>query len=69
MHADAGYVTAFDDARGLGTVTGDDGTEHPFHCTAILDGSRTIDVGARVTFDLRPGRMGRYEAASLTPSS
>jgi cold shock CspA family protein len=62
-----GTVTAFDDAAGLGTVTGDDGSEHPFHCTQVADGSRTIAVGTRVTFELWP-RLGRWEAAALRPA-
>lgn len=57
-----GSVTAFDDRRGLGTVTDDSGTTHPFHCTGIADGTRTIDVGAEVRFDVIAGRLGRWEA-------
>ena len=61
-----GTVSAFDDPRGLGTVTADDGTAYPFHCTAIADGSRTIEVGTTVEFQVVPGRMGRWEAAQLS---
>ena len=61
-----GVVTAFDDAAGLGTVTADDGTTYPFHCTQITDGSRTIPEGAAVTFTVRPWHQGRYEAVALT---
>ncbi len=60
-----GTVVAFDFRRGLGTVLGDDGTEHAFHCTAITDGTRTIDAGTRVRYTLVP-RIGTYEAAQLT---
>ncbi|MBA2496236.1 MAG: cold shock domain-containing protein [Acidimicrobiia bacterium] len=60
-----GTVVAFDVRRGLGTVRGDDGTEHAFHCTAITDGTRTIDAGTRVRYTLVP-RIGTYEAARLT---
>lgn len=63
-----GTVTEFDEPRGLGTVTAEDGTAYPFHCTQIADGTRTIDVGARVAFDVRPGGLGRWEAAALTPA-
>jgi len=59
-------VTEFDDARGLGTVTAADGTTYPFHCTQIADGTRTIEVGTAVTFDVRPGHQGRWEAAQLS---
>jgi cold shock CspA family protein len=62
-----GTVTAFDDERGLGEVTDDEGSAWPFHCTAIADGSRTILVGTAVTFDLVPGRLGRWEASGLRP--
>jgi cold shock CspA family protein len=61
-----GVVTEFDDPRGLGTVTADDGTTFPFHCTAIADGTRTIEVGAVVAFDVVPGRRGRWEATQLS---
>jgi CspA family cold shock protein len=62
----AGTVVAFDDAKGYGTVS-EDGTaaEHFFHCTSIADGTRTIHVGAQVTFDIVPGRNGTWEARSL----
>lgn len=63
----AGTVTAFDDHRGLGEVTADDGTVHPFHCTAIADGSRTIDEGVAVRFVVTAGRLGRWEATDITP--
>jgi CspA family cold shock protein len=61
----SGTVTEFDDAAGLGTVTADDGTAYPFHCTQIADGSRTIAVGTAVRFELI-ARLGRYEAAAIT---
>ena len=61
-----GTVTEFDDHAGLGTVTDDDGAPHPFHCTAIADGSRTIPVGVTVSFTVVPGRSGRWEAVQLT---
>ncbi|MHB8328829.1 MAG: cold-shock protein [Acidimicrobiales bacterium] len=62
-----GTVAAFDESRGLGTVADDDGTDRPFHCTAIVDGSRRIPVGARVLFTLAPGHLGRLEAHTLMP--
>jgi cold shock CspA family protein len=60
-----GTVTAFDEARGLGEVTAGDGTVYPFHCTAIADGTRTIPVGVEVRFEVRPGPLGRWEAAGI----
>nr|AGC72543.1 hypothetical protein [uncultured bacterium A1Q1_fos_862] len=62
-----GTVTAFDDHQGLGEVSSPDGGVHPFHCTAIAGGSRTIDVGETVAFTVVPGRSGRWEAAQVTP--
>jgi len=58
-------VTAFDEPRGLGTIEGEAGTAYPFHCTQILDGTRTIEVGADVTFDVVPGHMGQWEATAI----
>ena len=60
-----GSVTAFDDHRGIGEITADDGTVYPFHCTAIADGTRTIAVGTAVDFEVTPGHQGRWEAASI----
>jgi len=62
-----GLVTAFDDDRGLGTVTDRSGRQWPFHCTAIADGTRHIDVGAAVAFVACSGPLGRDEARELTP--
>lgn len=58
----SGSVTSFDDHRGLGVITGDDGTGYPFHCTGIADGSRTITEGVPVRFDVVAGRLGQWEA-------
>jgi CspA family cold shock protein len=63
-----GVVAAFDDPGGYGTVTAEDpaGTWF-FHCTAIADGTRSIEVGTSVSFDVVPGRLGRFEATDLRP--
>jgi cold shock protein len=63
-----GAVVQFDDAAGYGSVRIDDGGELFFHCTAIADGTRTIAVGAKVAFEVVPGRRGRWEAAGLKPA-
>lgn len=60
-----GRVIAFDEHVGLGEVEGEDGRRYAFHCTQIADGSRTIEVGAAVTFDVVPGHLGRWEASRL----
>ena len=57
----------FDERRGRGTVEALNGERHPFHCTAILDSSRTISVGAEVFYELEPGGMGTWEAAAIEP--
>ena len=62
-----GTVTSFDEPRGLGEITAEDGTTYPFHCTAIADGSRTIAEGAPVRFEVVPGRLGRWEAGRIEP--
>lgn len=59
-----GVVTEFDEPRGLGIVEADGGS-YPFHCTALLDGSRTVEEGAPVRFDVRPAGMGRWEATHI----
>jgi cold shock CspA family protein len=59
-----GAVSDFDEARGLGTITGSDGTLYVFQCTQIADGTRTIDVGQVVRFELLP-KLGRYEATAI----
>ena len=61
-----GVVTAFDEESGLGLVINHDGIEHHFHCIEIADGSRTIDIGTEVSFDLL-AKFGRWEAANIRP--
>ena len=61
-----GRVVSWDDHRGYGTVRVDHtGADHFFHCTQIADGTRTIDEGTAVEFDIVPGRLGRWEAANI----
>jgi len=57
-----GTVVSFDAQRGVGTVTDQVGAELFFHCTAITDGSRRIDVGQSVSFVVRPTHRGLLEA-------
>jgi cold shock CspA family protein len=63
-----GKVTEFDEQRGLGEITAGDATVYPFHCTVIADGTRTIEVGATVDFEVVPGRLGQWEAAEVKPA-
>ncbi len=63
-----GAVTSFDDARGLGAIRLDDSEAvFPFHCVSIADGTRTIPVGTRVTFDALL-KLGRREAGDIRPA-
>jgi cold shock CspA family protein len=59
-----GAVATFDEARGLGEIDVD-GARFPFHCTALVDGTREVAVGTTVTFEVRPGGMGRWEATRI----
>jgi len=63
-----GLVSAFDEQRGLGEITADDATVYPFHCTVIVDGTRTIAPGTRVEFEVVPGGLGHWEAAAIKPA-
>ena len=60
-----GRVTEWDEHGGFGTIEAADGRSFFFHCTQISDGSRTIEVGATVRFDIIAGRLGRWEAARV----
>ena len=60
-----GAVTQFDAERGLGEITGEDGATYPFHSTVIADGSRTIEVGTAVEFEVIAGHVGRWEASEV----
>ena len=62
-----GTVTAFDAERGLGEVTDAKGRRWPFHCAAIADGSRAVQIGTSVMFEVT-AKLGRHEAAGLRPS-
>lgn len=62
-----GTVTAFDDDAGLGTIADAEGHEWFFHCTAIADGSRRIEVGTPVDFATLPGHRGMFEARDIRP--
>jgi cold shock CspA family protein len=59
-----GRVTEFDEAKGLGNVRGDDGVDYLFHVIEIVDGTRTVDPGRRVSFQPLP-RFGRFQAGRI----
>ncbi len=62
-----GVVATFDDHVGAGTVRDEGGHLWSFHCTRIADGSRTIAVGAEVSFRVEPGPVG-LEAVGVAPA-
>jgi cold shock CspA family protein len=62
-----GRVVAFDAEAGLGRLATDDGTSLAFHCTAVTDGSRQVEVGRAVAFTAGPAGPGRWEALQVTP--
>jgi len=59
-----GIVAEYCDAKGLGSVTCDDGRAYLFHVVEIADGTRTVEVGQSVRFRLVP-RFGTFEAGRL----
>ena len=61
-------MAEFDEAVGLGSVESAGGRRLRFHCTQIADGSRAIAVGAPVSFVVRAGRGGEWEAGDLRPA-
>jgi cold shock CspA family protein len=60
-----GVVATFDERRGDGLVTSDRGERLYFHCVSIADGTRRIDVGARVRARRRVGHTGRDEVVDV----
>ena len=61
-----GVVTNFDESRGDGLITGVSGELFYFHCVAIRDGSRHIDVGTSVSARRTVGHLGEDEASDVT---
>jgi cold shock CspA family protein len=62
-----GKVLEFDAHTGLGVVESAEGTRHVFHCTQVADGSRNVDVGTAVRYELIPGGRGVWEAGAIEP--
>jgi cold shock CspA family protein len=60
-----GVITSFDEARGDGWLSADDGGKYYFHCLAILDGSRSIATGARASGLRVVGHLGRDEVTEV----
>ena len=64
-----GTVKWFNDAKGYGFITTDDGGEDLFaHFSAIkMDGFKTLKQGQRVTFALKEGEKGK-QADNIKPA-
>ena len=60
-----GKVVEFDEHAGLGRVESSDGRMFLFHCTQLVDGTRSVEVGAVVRFEVVPGHLGQWEAARV----
>lgn len=63
-HRRSGVVVSFDADSGLGEIAEGDGTVYPFHCIEIADGTRTVDPGTAVRFEVL-AKFGRWEAAGI----
>ncbi len=64
-----GTVKWFNDAKGFGFITQDNGGEDVFvHHTAVeMDGFRTLPEGARVRFEVKKGPKGLQAANVRLP--
>jgi cold shock CspA family protein len=60
-----GLVESFDERRGDGFVVSAAGERLYFHCVNILDGTREISVGQRVSAARRVGHVGRDELSEV----
>jgi len=64
-----GTVKWFNDAKGFGFVTPDDGGEDLFaHFSAInMDGFKTLTEGQKIIFDVTEGQKGKQASNIQTP--
>ena len=54
-----GEVTWFNDQKGFGFITGDDGMDVFVHYTEIVrDGFQTLEAGERVSYDVTDEEVG-----------
>ncbi len=64
-----GRVVEYDARRGLGTVEDEDGRRFGFHCTRLEDRERALAAGTPVSFRVRAGHQGAWEADALRVGS
>ncbi|ABI58586.1 MULTISPECIES: transcription antiterminator/RNA stability regulator CspE [Nitrosomonas] len=64
-----GIVKWFNDAKGFGFITPDDGSEDLFaHFSAIsMNGFKTLREGQRVSFDVTQGQKGKQASNIQAP--
>lgn len=60
-----GVVEKFEFSTGLGVIIDENEIHYPFHCIAIADGTRDIEIDSRVSFEVFPALAGRLEAISV----
>ena len=67
----AGTVKWFNDAKGFGFVTPDDGSDDLFaHFSAInMSGFKTLKEGQKVTYDVTQGQKGKQASNIQQPVS
>jgi len=68
-HMATGTVKWFNDAKGFGFVTPDDGGEDLFaHFSAInMSGFKTLKEGQKVSFDITQGQKGKQASNIQAP--
>ena len=62
-----GTVKWFNDSKGFGFITPDDGSEDLFaHFSAInMNGFKTLKEGQKVSFDITAGNKGKQQASNI----
>ena len=53
-----GKVRFYDDEKGFGFITGDDGQDVFLHASALPTGTTTVKTGTRLEFGVADGRRG-----------
>jgi hypothetical protein len=60
-----GFIESFDDHRGDGVLLSDEGERFYFHCVALVNGTRHIELGVRARGERRVGHVGRDELIAV----